>query len=143
MDATGKTVDGVKHTASLEHAVKFTNWSTPKAEDSESTGAHRGTPDTLTSASRLSSWATPAARDYKSNDAGPAHHAERLEQTRGKPLSEQTHQLLGPISSGSPAETAKPGQLNPAFSLWLQGYPAAWLSCGVLGIPSYRKSQRK
>ena len=31
MDATGKTVDGRKHTASLEHAVKFAGWATPNA----------------------------------------------------------------------------------------------------------------
>ena len=31
----------------------LTGWPTPRAEDSESTGAHRGTPDTMTSAARL------------------------------------------------------------------------------------------
>jgi hypothetical protein len=31
MDATGKTADGKKHTASLEHAVKFAGWPTPMA----------------------------------------------------------------------------------------------------------------
>jgi len=33
---------------------QFAPWPTPKAEDTESTGAHRGTPDTLTSVARLS-----------------------------------------------------------------------------------------
>src|SRR5690606_28026748 len=33
MDATGRTIDGKKHTASLEHAVKFASWSTPTARD--------------------------------------------------------------------------------------------------------------
>jgi hypothetical protein len=36
-------------------------WSTPRREDSESTGAHRGTPDTLTSQARLTGWATPTS----------------------------------------------------------------------------------
>jgi len=31
MDATGRTVDGKKHTASLEHAVRFASWKTPHA----------------------------------------------------------------------------------------------------------------
>ncbi len=35
----------------VPNIVKAT-WPTPRAEDSESTGAHRGTPDTLTSATR-------------------------------------------------------------------------------------------
>jgi hypothetical protein len=30
MDATGRTLDGKKHTASLEHAAKFAGWATPK-----------------------------------------------------------------------------------------------------------------
>lgn len=35
MDATGRTLDGKKHTASLEHAVKFVSgWTTPTAHDS-------------------------------------------------------------------------------------------------------------
>lgn len=40
-------------------------WPTPRAEDSESAGAHRGVPDTLTSAARLSGWPTTSARDGK------------------------------------------------------------------------------
>ena len=47
----------------------------------------------LPGAAQLATWATPAARDWRSNDASEEHHAARREQTRGKPLSEQTHQL--------------------------------------------------
>ena len=36
-------------------------WPTARAEDSESTGAHRGSPDTLTSAAQVSGWPTPKA----------------------------------------------------------------------------------
>lgn len=39
-------------------------WPTPRSEDSESTGAHRGVPDTLTSAVRL--YPTPTCGDAKS-----------------------------------------------------------------------------
>ena len=35
--ATGRTIDGRKHTASLEHAVKFAGWPTPRANENVQT----------------------------------------------------------------------------------------------------------
>ena len=87
MDATGRTVDGRKHTASLEHAVKFAGW------------------------------ATPINRDWK--DTGDVSNL--LMNYLGR-------QALGLLPSGSPASTEKRGALNPAFSLWLQGYPPRWMA---------------
>ena len=47
-------------------------WPTPRAEDAECTGAHRGVPDTLTSASELTSWGTPTAQDAKHGCLSPS-----------------------------------------------------------------------
>ena len=49
-------------------------WPTARAEDSESTGAHRGSPDTLTSAAQVSGWPTPRT------PTGGAESAERKQE---------------------------------------------------------------
>ena len=82
--------------------------------------------------------ATPSTRDYKSASASDEHHAKRASQTRGKPLSEQLA-ASGPTPSGSPAATASSGQLNPAYSRWLMGLPAAW---DIAAINASRKLKR-
>jgi hypothetical protein len=48
----------------LGPVAQLTGWPTARAEDSESTGAHK-TPDTLTSAARLTGWATPQVHDQR------------------------------------------------------------------------------
>ncbi len=183
MDATGWTADGKKHTATLEHAVKFAAWPTATTHDADRGGQAKRENrhgSNLQDFALLSGWASPASRDWKSNEGSQEHHDKRSSETRGKPLSEQTHQLLtgwqtpkavtgkyqyssgdhnrpvlnlegeadlvsGTTLSGSPAETESSGRpaLNPRFSLWLMGFPAAWASCGERAMQSFRKSRPK
>lgn len=49
------------HSVTLQDAATLAGWPTPRAEDSEQTGGHRGNPDTLTSATKLAGWPTPDA----------------------------------------------------------------------------------
>jgi hypothetical protein len=61
VDEPGRTSEGFgRGLAELaEGKPQLAGWPTARAEDSESTGAHRGSPDTLTSAAQVSGWPTP------------------------------------------------------------------------------------
>ncbi len=130
----------------LQAQAKLASWATPAASEAGGTpeqflarkqkanenGSQIGMSVTsLAMQAQLATWATPAARDFRSNSASEEWHQERAEQTRGKPLSEQVHQLLdsGETPSGSTAATASTGQLNPDLSRWLMGIPSEWSTC--------------
>jgi hypothetical protein len=85
----------------------------------------------LTSLALQASWVSPQASD--------GHGSGKNQRTAS--LDKQAKHS-GPTSSGSPAGTTSGGQLNPAFSLWLMGYPTEWLSCAPLETQSSLKSRR-
>jgi hypothetical protein len=135
MDATGRTEDGKKHTASLEHAVKFATWPTPRQEDSEQTGAHRGQPDTLNSATKLAGWCTPSANEDAAGLPGA-----KMQVMLGSQAKLATS---GQEPSPSPAGTTASGVLNPAFSRWLQGFPAEWCQAAILAYRTMRTQRAR
>jgi hypothetical protein len=110
------------------------SWPTPQAQEQNETpekkiarGANSGL--NLRNAAEMASWPTPRTTDSHGNK----------EHGQGGP---GLHTVTGTIFSGSPAQTESKGQLNPAFSLWLMGYPAEWLSCAPLATQSSRKSRQ-
>jgi hypothetical protein len=95
----------------------------------------------LNEVARLASWATPGATDGDKADATLPVVMQRVEAGKQMGVAMQARMTAGPTSPGSPAATEKPGQLNPAFSLWLMGYPAEWLwnAPSDKAIPRFRK----
>ncbi len=162
MDATGRTVDGKKHTASLEHAAKFAGWPTPMAGNA---GTEDYNPAGNTDSSRKTvepvGWNTPRATDGSNggpNQAGGALPADAEKAGWHTPVvrdARNSHgdgsnprdlpRQIGLTATGTNAEMVKREgfRLNPSFSRWLMGYPAAWDSCGVTAMQSCRKSPRR
>jgi len=124
----------------LGGVAKLASWATQAARDFKSESASdefndkrfshpRGKP--LSAEATLASWPTPTALSPATSAYNEAGDSCNLRKTR----------LLvsGPMLSGSPAETGSTGQLNPAHSRWLMGYPPEWDACAVTAMPSSRR----
>ena len=102
----------------LQTTAAMAGWATPRQEDGESAGMRhsRGTADTLSAqvGQDLAGWSTPCAEEAKAGThCGPKQASLGTE-------------ARGTIASSSPAVTERRGVLNPAFPLWLMGFPAHW-----------------
>jgi hypothetical protein len=135
--------------ADLQSTAVLASWATPAAREAGGTpeqflarkrkavakGSQLGVSLTsLQLQAQLASWATPAARDHRS-DRGRKSDSEQYG-SKGRPLPRQALLLdSGQTPSGGSAATEKYGQLNPAHSLWLLGFPAEWLWCAPESKP--------
>ena len=119
---------GPKRSANLEDVVSIASgWATPKASDGSKGGPNQ-TGGTLPQ--QVSGWGTPTANDKVRSGTFQT----------GRALTPR--EAIGLTLTTSPAETERPGQLNPEFVCWLMGFPAVWLNCVDWGTQSCRKSRQ-
>jgi hypothetical protein len=119
----------------LGMASQLAGWPTPMA-GSPATAEYNeaGNTDSSRKTVELAGWATPTTRDHKDGDCDLTKVP-----TNGLLGRQDLTSNRGATLSGSLVPTEKRGALNPAFSLWLMGYPVVeWL----LAAPSSRPSPR-
>lgn len=121
--ATGRRPDGSKATVSLNGVANVAGWPTPQVADINH--ARR----TAEYAARTLAWDQPP-----SNVALFAHLATHPQAAR---LTSD-----GRLLTGSTAGMESGGQLSPAHSRWLMGYPPEWCDCAVTAMQSFRKPPR-
>lgn len=131
--------------SSRKTVALLSGWPTPTkgnadgsqmAKDASTTGRR---PDgskatvSLNQVAQTAGWATPTAPMAHDSD----HSAFRW--NPNKKQDDPVMQLLGREQNLSDVPMENRGQLNPAFSLWLQGYPSTWNECAPSKLLGWRK----
>jgi hypothetical protein len=135
----------------LGMAAQLAGWPMPMAgspamEDCNEAG---NTDSSRKTVALAAGWMTPQAMD----STAITHTHDQGNPDKPRPTLYGQALISGPPANGSPAPTARRGALNPAFSLWLMGFPSDWLTvapeacrarkrCEASETPSSRKLPR-
>ena len=143
--ATGRTPDGRKVQVTLKDVAHLAGWPTPQHSDPKNMTATKWG-EYLSNKALLAGWPTASTRDWKDTPgmATTGTNPDGSTRTRLDQLPRvATLVTPGPPPSGTPAATGSGGasRLNPAFSLWLMGFPVAWFLAGCR-VKLARKGKR-
>jgi len=128
-------------TTAMEAVWQLSGWPTPRANDAEKRGAVADDPrNGLVTAGNLSGWPTPMAADNRDRGSWDDPAIQRRKRI-GKSI--ELSMLVGcahgaaritadgTMLTGCSAGMGSGGQLNPAFSGWLMGFPEAWCRAAI------------
>jgi len=137
-------VASVPRTKENDSSLARTNWPTPKARDHHTEGKGQFSPSLAKVSESYAAWPTPQVNMITNSTEVRMSGDGRTTPNKLGWAAALTQPIRvtasGQVLTGSDAEMGSSGQLNPAHSRWLMGFPEEWDDCAVTAMQSYQKS---